>query len=164
MVDYSKFYKSLSNNMGQPNVSFKALYELVNNLVGIKLFTMTTFDIPNATAERIFSNMPNEYPISGIKPIIKSDWTEIVLDKGEDFVANNINDIAKVFSDYEIIDNLGCQSVINLPVIVDGNLLGTMNCLHEENYFTTRKINELANFKLPALACFLLNSLKNKTG
>lgn len=161
MVDYSQFYKSLSSD---PDDSFRALYDLVNKLIGIKLFTMTTFDIPNAKAQRIFSNMPVEYPVSGTKPIIKSAWTEIVLDKGEHFVANTINDIEKVFSDYQVIEDLGCKSVINLPIIVEGNLIGTMNCLHEENYFTSEKIKELEHFKLPALACFLLNSLKYKTG
>jgi hypothetical protein len=62
-----------------------------------------------------------------------------------------------------LIEKLGCQSVVNLPVVVDGTLLGTVNCLHEENYFTSAKIKDLEQIKLPAAACFLLNKLTNNT-
>ena len=45
-------------------------------------------------------------------------------------------------------------------IIVDGQLLGTVNCLDKENYFTLEKINELEKIKLPAISCFLLNLIK----
>ena len=160
MIDYSEFLKCLSSKRNHPDDAFNALYQLVKNFIEIKLFTLTTFDIPKAEARRAYSNMPKEYPVSGTKPIERSTWTEIVLDRHESFVANNINDIAKVFSDYKLIDSLGCQSVCNLPIVLDGKLLGTVNCLDEENYFTTKKVKELEQIKLPALACFLLNLFK----
>ena len=68
--------------------------------------------------------MPIEYPVSGVKPIEKSTWTETVLDNHKSFVANNIDDIAEVFSDFKLIQSLGCESVCNLPIITDGKLLG----------------------------------------
>jgi len=49
-----------------------------------------------------------------------------------------------------------------LPIIVDGQLLGTVNCLDEKNYFTAKKIKELENIKLPAISCFLLYLLRKK--
>jgi len=160
MIDYSEFLKSLSSKRNHPDDAFNALYQLVKNFIEIKLFTLTTFDIPKAEARRVYSNMPQEYPVSVTKPIERSTWTEIVLDRHESFVANNINDIAKVFSDYKLIDSLGCQSVCNLPIVLDGKLLGTVNFLDEENYFTSKKVKELEQIKLPALACFLLNLFK----
>ncbi len=160
MSDYSELFESLSRGKNHPQDAFSRLYELVNKSIGIKLFTLTTFDIPNAEAQRVYSNMPKEYPVSGTKPIERSAWTKVVLDRHESFVANNINDIAKVFSDYKLIDSLGCQSVCNLPIVLDGKLLGTVNCLDEENYFSSEKVKELEQIKLPALACFLLNLFK----
>ncbi len=160
MIDYSEFLKSLSSKRNHPDDAFNALYQLVKNFIEIELFTLTTFDIPKAEARRVYSNMPKEYPVSGTKPIERSTWTEIVLDRHESFVANNINDIAKVFSDYKLIDSLGCQSVCNLPIVLDGKILGTVNCLDKENYFTSKKVKELEQIKLPALACFLLNLFK----
>ena len=160
MIDYSELLDSLSKNNDHPHDAFNKFYEWVNKTIGLKLLTLTTFNIHNAVAQRVFSNMPNEYPVSGSKPIERSNWTEIVLDNHRSFIANNIDDIAKVFSDFKLIQSLGCESVCNLPIIVDGKLLGTVNCLDEENYFTSEKIKELENIKLPAISCFLLNLLK----
>ena len=160
MTEYSELLDSLSKKNNHPQDAFDKFYDFVNKTVGIKLFTLTTFDIPNAVAQRVYSNMPIEYPVSGVKPIEKSSWTETVLDGHKSFVANNIDDIAKVFSDFKLIQSLGCQSVCNLPIIVDGQLLGTVNCLDEENYFTLEKIKELEKIRLPAISCFLLNLLK----
>ena len=160
MNEYSELLDSLSKKNNHPQDAFNKFYEFVNKTIGIKLFTLTTFDIPNAVAQRVYSNMPIEYPVSGVKPIEKSAWTETVLDGHKSFVANNIDDIAKVFSDFKLIQSLGCQSVCNLPIIVDGQLLGTVNCLYEENYFTLEKIKELEKIILPAISCFLLNLLK----
>ena len=157
MSDYSELVDSLSKENTHTQDVFSKFYESANKIVGIKLFTLTTFDI-----QRVYSNMPIEYPISGIKPIEKSIWTEIVLDSHKSFVANNIDDIAKVFSDFKLIQSLGCESVCNMPIIVDGKLLGTVNCCDEINYFSAKKIKELEKIKLPAIACFLLNLLKQK--
>jgi hypothetical protein len=162
MSEYAELFDSLCKTNSHPQDVFTKLYEFVNKSIGVKLFTLTTFDIPKAEAQRVYSNMPNEYPVSGTKPIEKSAWTEIVLDRHESFIANNINDIAKVFSDYKLIYSLGCQSVCNLPIVQDGNLLGTVNCLDEENYFTTRRVKKLEQIKPLALACFLLNPFNKK--
>ena len=162
MTEYSELLDSLSKKNNHPQDAFDKFYEFVNKTVGIKLFTLTTFDIPNAVAQRVYSNMPIEYPVSGVKPIEKSTWTETVLDNHKSFVANNIDDIAEVFSDFKLIQSLGCESVCNLPIITDGKLLGTVNCLDVKNYFTAKKIKELENIKLPAISCFLLYLLRKK--
>ena len=162
MTEYSELLDSLSKKNNHPQDAFDKFYEFVNKTVGIKLFTLTTFDIPNAVAQRVYSNMPIEYPVSGVKPIEKSTWTKTVLDNHKSFVANNIDDIAEVFSDFKLIQSLGCESVCNLPIITDGKLLGTVNCLDVKNYFTAKKIKELENIKLPAISCFLLYLLRKK--
>ena len=69
MSDYSELLDSLSKENIHPQDAFSKFYEAVNKIVGIKLFTLTVFDIPNAVAQRVYSNMPIEYPVSGIKPI-----------------------------------------------------------------------------------------------
>ena len=152
MNDYSELLESISKTTGNPHDAFMKLYQWVNKTIGIKLFTLTTFDIPNAEAQRVYSNMPIE----------KSTWTETVLDNHKSFVANNIDDIAEVFSDFKLIQSLGCESVCNLPIITDGKLLGTVNCLDVKNYFTAKKIKELENIKLPAISCFFLYLLRKK--
>ena len=58
MSEYSELFESLSKNKNHPQDAFTRLYELVNKSIGIKLFTLTTFDIPKAEAQRVYSNMP----------------------------------------------------------------------------------------------------------
>jgi len=94
MNNISELLESLSRNSNHPQDAFSKFYEFVNETIGLKLLTLTTFDISNAVAQRVYSNMPIEYPVSGIKPIEKSTWTEIVLDNHKSFIANNIENNA----------------------------------------------------------------------
>ena len=55
-------------------------------------------------------------------------------------MANTIGDIAKVFPDYELINSLGCQSVVNMPVVLGGELVGTVNMLDVEGYYTPERV------------------------
>ena len=71
------------------------------------------------------------------------------------FVANDIDGIAAVFADHELIRSLGCESVINVPIVVAGEVLGTINCLHEAGFYTEREGRggrgaEAARRRLPA--------------
>ena len=97
MNNITELLESLSRNSNHPQDAFSKFYEFVNETIGLKLLTLTTFDISNAVAQRVYSNMPIEYPVSGIKPIEKSTWTEIVLDNHKSFIANNIENNAVSF-------------------------------------------------------------------
>jgi hypothetical protein len=62
-----------------------------------------------------------------------------------------------VFGDYELIGELGCESVVNLPILNKGELIATINILHEEQFYTPQKV-ALAQevLTLPALAALAL--------
>ena len=123
-----------------------------------------THDPREGYAERIYSNMPDAYPISGRKPANRTRWAEEVIERRRTFVANDIEGIAQVFGDHELIRSLGCESVINLPVEIDGEVVGTVNCLHEAGFYTPDKIAAAEALKLPAAACFLLNERSAREG
>jgi len=164
MITSPDFLESLTNSNNQPDAAFFALYNLVDRIIGVRLFTLTTFDIANGTAKRVYSNMPKEYPVSGTKPIEQSAWTNTVIDNHKNFVANNLDEISRVFNDFELIESLGCKSVVNVPIVVGDNLLGTVNCLHRENYYTADRVEKFDNIKLAAITCFLLHLLGNNSG
>lgn len=141
---------------GQPLAAMQALEHLALANVGAKLFTLTTVEAATGEAQRIYSNMPVAYPVSGRKPADKSDWSRQVLDNRRIFVANTIEDIAAVFPDHELIRSLGCESVINVPVEVNGSVIGTINLLHEAGFYTDAKLVTAHALRLPAALCFLL--------
>lgn len=121
--------------------AFKALQTLTEKTVGVKLFTVMTVDMTEEVSRRFYTSDAASYPVSGTKPIRYDSWFDIVHKERRYFVANTIADIAKVFPDYELIDSLGCQSVVNMPVILDGELIGTVNMLHVDGYYTPERVD-----------------------
>jgi len=155
MPDYANFVAAVEE-AGQPEKAFAALEQLTHELVGVKLFTVMTSDTVEKLSERVYSNMPDAYPVSGTKPYNETYWSDIALKQKRTFVANTIEDIAKVFDDYELIKSLGCESVINVPIIVDGLVIGTINCLHEEGFYTEERVKAADALKLPGAVAMLL--------
>jgi hypothetical protein len=63
-----------------------------------------------------------------------------------------------VFSDHETIWALGCGSVINIPVVIAGELLGTVNCLDVEHHYTPERVERSKLLAIPAKLAFLAAS------
>lgn len=162
MPDYNTFVEAVAAAGGQPDRAYAALEKLVKDVVGVKLFTIMTSDTTDKLSERIYSNMADVYPVSGTKPYNETEWSEIALNRQETFVANTIEDIAKVFDDHELILSLGCESVINVPIIVDGEVIGTLNCLHERDYYTEERVRAADALKLPGAVCMLLHAQQKR--
>lgn len=117
-----------------------ALQTLTQATVGVKLFTYMRVDMANQVSRRAYSSDPVSYPASGTKPIRFNSWFDIVHKERRYFVANTIEDIAQVFPDYELINSLGCQSVVNMPIILGGELVGTVNMLDVAGYYTPERV------------------------
>lgn len=157
LPDYQKFVAAVAEAGNQPDKAYAALEALVRETVGVKLFTIMTSDTKERLSERTYSNMPQVYPVSGTKPYNETHWSEITLNQKSTFVANTIEEIAAVFDDHELIRSLGCESVINVPIIVDGEVIGTLNCLHEKGFYTEERVRAAEALKLPGAVCMLLH-------
>ena len=143
-----------------PNAVWSALETLSLSLDGHKLFTVMTVDMAAGLARRVYSSHPVEYPVTGTKPIHHDAWFEIVHGERRSFVANTIADIAKVFPDFELIQSLGCASVINLPVVLENELMATINLLHVADHYSAMQVAKIeTELSLPAKLCCALASL-----
>jgi hypothetical protein len=146
MTDYSQAIAQFDAdiaNAKDADAAFGALQALVQATVGAKLFTFMTVDMEAEVARRAYTSDAVNYPTSGTKPIRYDSWFDIVHKERQYFVANTITDIAKVFPDYELIDSLGCQSVVNMPVVIGGDLVGTVNMLDAEGYYTPERVQTI---------------------
>lgn len=153
-ADLAAFDRAIANESG-PDAPWIALETLTRKVVGAKLFTVMTVDMKNEVARRAYTSDPTSYPASGTKPIRYDSWFDIVHKERRSFVANTIEDIAKVFPDHELINSLGCQSVVNIPVEVGGELLGTVNCLDVAHHYTPERVAASELLKMPARLAFL---------
>ena len=142
-------------NDARPDAPWVALETLARKVIGAKLFTTMVVDMKNEVARRAYTSDPMSYPSSGTKPIRYDSWFDIVHKERRSFVANTIEDIAKVFPDHELINSLGCQSVVNIPVEVGGELLGTVNCLDVAHHYTPERVAASELLKMPARLAFL---------
>lgn len=154
---------AIAESGNQPEVTFKELEKLVDDTIGVKLFTLMELDHDRDVAWRSYTNMPDAYPVLGEKPRQRNSWTEIVDDRHETFVANTIGEIADVFPDHELIQSLGCESCMNIPIVINGKLRGTLNCLHEAGHFTPERVAAAEQLKTAGAVAFLLaESMRNQ--
>lgn len=134
----------------------EALHRLACALVGARLFTVMRVDLELGVASRSYTSDPTSYPTSGTKPMEPNPWFEIVGERHETFVANTLAEIAGVFPDHALIGSLGCGSVVNLPVLRAGRLVGTINLLDVAGHYTPARVVTIeTDLKLPAMAALL---------
>ncbi len=154
---------AVANPNNQPETTFQALEQLVQDTIGVKLFTLMEVDHRRDVAWRSYTNMPQAYPIMGEKPRMQNDWSDIVDGRHETFVANTIEEIAAVFPDHALIKSLGCESCLNLPIVIKGELRGTLNCLHDAGHYTPERLAAADNLKTAGTLAFLLaESVRNQ--
>ena len=143
---------------GQPDAAFAALERALGAAIGHKLFTILVYHADADESERRYTNQPESYPVGGRKKPNPGRWTEQVLGRKLPFIGYDAADIAEVFGDHALIASLGCASVLNLPVVWNGRLLGTLNLLHEARWYgegdvpTGKLFAALATAPLLALA------------
>jgi hypothetical protein len=139
---------------------WQALREYSLAVAGHQLFTVMTVDMEAGLARRAFSDHPAEYPASGTKPIHRDAWFDIVHGQRRSFIANTIEEIATVFPDHELIASLGCGSVWNLPVVLKGDLVATINMLDAPHHYAPELVAVAqAQLAIPARLCCALAAL-----
>jgi hypothetical protein len=134
-----------------PDAAFLALQRLAQAVVGAKLFTVMQVDMAADVSRRSFSSDPVAYPVSGTKPINYGPWFDLVHKQRAYYVANTIEDISKLLFDHELINSLGCQSIVNMPVFIGDEMLGAVNMLNVEGYFTDERVQTIRDvLEIPA--------------
>jgi transcriptional regulator with GAF, ATPase, and Fis domain len=120
---------------GQPQALFGALEAALGAVLGHRLFTLMRYHARTGESERIYTSHPREYPVGGKKALNPTAWTEQVLRRQQPYLGRTPADVQAVFFDHALIASLGCGSVLNVPVVWDGRVLGTINLLHEAHWY-----------------------------
>lgn len=123
---------------------------------GLKLVTVTQRDTIDGSFLRIYSSMPDAYAASGRKPPNDTLWSAQVIERQETFVANDYASLAAVMYDHEQIRALGCESIVNVPVVLRGAVIGTLNGLAGPGHFDGDTIRACEAMRLPVATALLL--------
>lgn len=120
---------------GQPDAVFAALDRAMAAVLGHRLFTILQFHPETGESERRYSSNITAYPVGGCKPTNPTFWFKHVLVEHRPWIGYDAADIRAVFFDHELIASLGCDAMLNLPVVHDGRALGTINISHAAGWY-----------------------------
>jgi transcriptional regulator with GAF, ATPase, and Fis domain len=140
---------------GQPERTFTALDHALAAVVGHKLFTVLRYHESTGESERLYTTHPVAYPVGGRKPLNTTPWTQHVLREQRPYLGRTPADIRVVFFDHDLIASLGCGSVLNLPVVTGRRVLGTLNVLHEEEWYDAGDVETGLVFAALAVPAYL---------
>lgn len=146
-----------------PAKAFQALDAALAQYPGHKLFTILAVDWTRNLSQRVYTNLPHAYPCGGTKPLNRdSIFFRDVLGPGRVRICRNADDIRTAFFDFALIESLGCQSAVNVPIFSGGKPIGSMNLLHENGWYTDSMTPALTQFS--ALAATPLHQLLSQQG
>lgn len=131
---------------------------------GHNLFTILSYDPVRQLMVRVHSNQLEFNPIGGAKRVTDSHWTQQVLKESRMLVGSNREDIKAVFSEYEKLWAIGCESVLNIPVRADGVTIGTLNLLDGPGHYDNADLDlarVYAQLASDPLSKFLANTPAN---
>ena len=120
---------------GQPHALFFALDRAMGATLGHRLFTVLRYHPEAQESERLYTNQGAAYPVGGRKAVRPTPSTARVFGEKRPYIGRTAADIRASFADAETILSLGCESVLNLPVVFAGRVRGTINLLHEAGWY-----------------------------
>lgn len=142
----------------EPLDGFQALDHALSDFPGHKLFTVLAIDWHRAENLRVYTSEPGAYPNGGAKPLnTDSDFYRKVISAGATRLCRTRDECRAAFFDFALIEQLGCESAVNVPVRVDGQTIGSLNLLHQAGWYTEEMLPTLE--RIGALAAALLMPL-----
>ena len=141
-------------------MTLSTVEEQVRREIGFRLFTVLAWLPGRQVLHRAHSNLPERYPVGGEKSSadLAPEWLDRCILRQEPFFGPDPASVRAVFADHALIAELGCGSVINVPVVAeDGTVLGALAVLDAEHAYQPSDVQRAA--KLAATAVPALTEL-----
>lgn len=122
----------------QPEILYQIIDRALNELVGYKLLTILR--LRGDRLYRMHTSDLAKYPVGGFKSIANDAWLKAMLSAGVPIISPNPELVQQRFFDHETIFSLGCGSVMNVPVVGPTGTLGSLNLLHELDWFESKHV------------------------
>lgn len=152
---YASFADAIATYRSERDIGL-ALHRLAEQSVGVKLFTMTADNPAGGYVRRVYSSHEAAYPVLGTKPIVFDDTYRKMTEERFVYSANSVEAMRADFPDLDLIVSLGCGSAVNMPIVAGGEMLGSVNLLHEEGWYTPERVEAAKLLIVPAIACFVI--------
>jgi len=146
----------MSGNTMNTDSTFQQAFASLQQDPGAILFTALQWIPQRSGLKRLFTSHPAQYPVGGEKTVeISPGWLGTVIEDKKPFLAPDLAALREVFTDSDLIQQLGCGAVINVPVLdPHSNVVGVLALLDAEGKYTQQSVDtavEVINANLPAL-------------
>lgn len=138
-----------------PQALFGLLAERLGESVGYELLTLLIADEDGSRLVRPYSSRPDQFPCGAADPVEDTRWFRRLFVEQKPVIANDaasIRDWLPAFADAE---TLGYGSLLNLPIVVTGKVVGLINIMGGSNHFDDRRV-EAVRDEMPLAALALL--------
>lgn len=119
------------------------------------LFTALRFDYRAGVMTRLYSNRQDVSPVGGTKPIPTGLWADCVIAERSCYIGYTKEDLKEVFFDHEALWAIGCESVMNIPVVWGGRTVGSFNLLGGPSQYGDQDAAEMSTFGQLAAPVFI---------
>ncbi|KJC64561.1 GAF domain-containing protein [Agreia bicolorata] len=145
--------------MSDAQEAFNDLAAVARRSPGAKLVTISTIDVDEDQMIRVYSTDPENYPVGGRdEPLREGDddpWYDRVVVQQRPWVSFDVDHLRENFADHELIESLGCGAIINVPVVHEGAVIGSINLLDADGRYDHSSVDAavlLAARIVPVLA------------
>jgi len=135
---YVSSLETVARDGSPAHVVFGRLHDAIAKVVPFKVLTVLKLDPATLRSVRLYSSEPS-YPIGGTKQHVRSAWSAAILERKTVFVAHDLAALRSTFPDSAAIEATGCGSIIAVPIVLDGAVVGTMNLWHSAGYYDEAK-------------------------
>ncbi|WP_354684700.1 GAF domain-containing protein [Cupriavidus necator] len=126
-----------------PGAAFEAIGAATLRMLGPGLLTINAWHAQQSQIERLWSSDTAAYPVGGRKSKGDSAWRRQLLERAEVFVGEGDAALAAVFDDVQVIRDLGCSAVVNVPLCHQGRVIGTFNFLADRAVWSAAELAAL---------------------
>ena len=149
--------EALSAGAGQsPQALFEAIAQVAARRVNAGLVTAMRHHAAEQQVERLYSSNTQAYPVGGRKQKRDTGWSRKVLAEHQVLLSAGDDGIRESFEDHAIIFGLGLHSCVNVPLVSQGQCVGTLNVLRAQADWNADEIAVARALGLAALAGVLM--------
>ena len=115
--------------------AFVDVERLCAQSIPFRMLTILQYQEVDGVVVRVHSSDPATYPIGGRKLLADFPTNHAAMADGDVFLAATKDDVRRAYADHAALFALGIESILNVPVWVDGRRLGTLNLCGAEGSF-----------------------------
>lgn len=135
-----------------PSALFEAIHQAARSRLNAGLVTIMRHHAAEREVERLYSSNTQAYPVGGRKQKRDTGWSRKVLAEHQVLLSSGDAGIRESFDDHAIIFGLGLNSCVNVPLVSEGECVGTLNVLRPQAEWSEDQIAVARALGLAALA------------